>query len=67
VITGFGRTGKFWAHQHWNIKPDLMTSSKGITSGYLPMAAVGVSDEIYKGMIKTDSHIPIFTHLQDTL
>ncbi len=37
VITGFGRTGKMFACEHWGITPDLMTMAKGITSGYIPM------------------------------
>ncbi len=47
VKTGFCRTGKFWAFQHWNIVPDIMTMSKGINGGYLPFGAVGISDRIY--------------------
>ena len=37
VITGFGRTGKMFACEHWGITPDIMTVAKGITSGYIPM------------------------------
>ena len=37
VITGFGRTGKMFACQHWDVTPDIMTVAKGITSGYIPM------------------------------
>ena len=39
VITGFGRTGKMFACEHWGITPDMMTVAKGITSGYIPMGA----------------------------
>lgn len=39
VITGFGRTGKMFACEHWGITPDIMTVAKGITSGYIPMGA----------------------------
>ena len=39
VITGFGRTGKMFACEHWCVTPDLMTVAKGITSGYIPMGA----------------------------
>lgn len=48
VMTGVGRTGKFWAHQYSNIVPDIITSAKGITSAYLPLGATIVSDEIYQ-------------------
>jgi adenosylmethionine-8-amino-7-oxononanoate aminotransferase len=54
VITGFGRTGKFWGHEHWGIKPDLMTMAKGLASGYVPIAALGMPDEIYKEIVKSD-------------
>ena len=46
VITGFGRTGKMFALDHWNVQPDVMQFAKGITSGYFPFGGVGVSDEI---------------------
>jgi len=46
VITGFGRTGKFFACEHWGIQPDIMCLAKGLSSGYLPIGAVGVSDQI---------------------
>jgi adenosylmethionine-8-amino-7-oxononanoate aminotransferase len=50
VMTGFGRTGKFFAVEHWNIKPDIMTMSKGITSSYLPLGGVAITEDIYEGI-----------------
>lgn len=47
VICGFGRTGKKFGFQHSAIKPDIVTMAKGITSGYLPLAATAVRKEIY--------------------
>lgn len=47
VMTGFGRTGKMWGIDNWNVVPDIMTMSKGIVSGYLPFGAVAISDEIW--------------------
>jgi putrescine aminotransferase len=46
VITGFGRLGAWFASALWNLDPDLMTMAKGITSGYVPLGATMVSDEI---------------------
>lgn len=46
VFTGFGRTGKWFAHQHWNVVPDIITMGKGITSGYAPLGAVAVRHDL---------------------
>ncbi len=46
VITGFGRTGKWFAVEHWNVVPDMMTLAKGLSSGYLPVSATVVNGEI---------------------
>ncbi len=48
VMAGFGRTGKWLATQHFGIKPDIVTCAKGLTSGYMPLGAVIVSDKIAK-------------------
>ena len=48
VITGFGRTGEWFAAQSMGIEPDMMTVAKGITSGYQPLSAVLLSDRIAK-------------------
>ena len=46
VICGFGRTGKWFACEHFGIRPDLVTMAKGISSGYVPMGAVGATDAV---------------------
>jgi len=46
VITGFGRTGRMFALDHWGVEPDIVQFAKGITSGYVPLGGVGVSDKI---------------------
>jgi putrescine---pyruvate transaminase len=46
VITGFGRTGKWFGLEHWAIEPDIMQFAKGITSGYVPLGGIGISDKI---------------------
>lgn len=46
VMSGFGRTGRWFAVDHWGVKPDLMTMAKGLTSGYVPLGAVAMREEI---------------------
>ncbi len=48
VVTGFGRTGKWFGMEHWNIKPDLVSFAKGISSGYLPLSASVLADHVYE-------------------
>ena len=48
VITGFGRTGRWFGMEHWGIRPDLVSLAKGITSGYLPLSASLLSDRVYQ-------------------
>lgn len=46
VMSGFGRTGKWFAVDHWDVVPDIITMAKGLTSGYVPLGAVVVSEPI---------------------
>jgi taurine--2-oxoglutarate transaminase len=46
VMAGFGRTGEWFAVNHWNVKPDLITMAKGLTSSYVPLGAVGMRHHI---------------------
>ena len=48
VMAGFGRTGKWFAHQHFDVTPDLITFAKGVNSGYVPAGGVVISDKIYE-------------------
>ncbi len=48
VMSGWGRTGQWFAVDHWNVVPDIITTAKGITSGYAPLGAVIVSEPIAK-------------------
>jgi putrescine aminotransferase len=50
VICGFGRTGEWFGSDFYDLKPDLMTIAKGLTSGYIPMGGVIVRDEIVKAL-----------------
>ena len=45
VITGFGRTGRWFGLEHYGVEPDIMQFAKGITSGYIPLGGIGVSDQ----------------------
>jgi taurine---2-oxoglutarate transaminase len=46
VMSAFGRTGRWWAVDHWGVVPDLITMAKGLTSSYVPLGAVGMRREI---------------------
>ena len=46
VMAGFGRTGRWFAIDHWGVTPDLMTMAKGLTSSYLPLGAVAMRHDI---------------------
>src|SRR5437867_9112765 len=50
VITGFGRTGRWFGLEHWNVQPDIISFAKGITSGYLPLGGIGFSDRVYQAL-----------------
>ena len=56
VICGFGRTGKWFGVEHFDIQPDIITMAKGISSGYVPLGAMGCTDEVYEP-------VEIFQHL----
>jgi taurine--2-oxoglutarate transaminase len=64
VMAGFGRTGKWFAIQHWDTVPDLMTMAKGLTSSYLPLGGVAMNhkiadyfdDHFYYGGLTYSSH-----------
>jgi adenosylmethionine-8-amino-7-oxononanoate aminotransferase len=56
VICGFGRTGKWFGVEHFDIEPDIITMAKGISSGYVPLGAVGCTEEVMKP-------VSVFHHL----
>ncbi|WP_251028434.1 aspartate aminotransferase family protein [Bacillus sp. ISL-18] len=56
VICGFGRTGKKFGHMHFDIKPDIVTMAKGLTSGYLPLSATAVRRELYDKFKSSDEY-----------
>ena len=62
VITGFGRLGSPFAADYFDVKPDIMTTAKGLTSGVIPMGAVIVSDEIHDAFMHGPEHLIEFFH-----
>src|SRR5258708_11549346 len=64
VMAGFGRTGAWFAVAHWKVVPDLISMAKGLTSGYLPLGAVGMrhhiaqhfQDKVFYGGLTYNSH-----------
>ena len=64
VMSGFGRTGEWFAVDHWQVVPDLMTMAKGLTSGYAPLGAVAMrpqiaeffNDRVYQGGLTYNGH-----------
>ena len=50
VMAGWGRTGRWFACEHWDVVPDIITTAKGINSGYVPLGAMTVRDHVYDGI-----------------
>jgi len=62
VICGFGRLGRWFGSDLYNIKPDIITIAKGLTSGYVPMSASLVGDKVWDLLVKTSKDIGPFGH-----
>ena len=54
VITGFGRTGRWFALRHWNVQPDIVTFAKAVTSAYVPLSGAIVSKEIHDTILNSE-------------
>jgi putrescine aminotransferase len=62
VITGFGRTGTWFACEHEGVAPDLLTFAKGVTSGYVPLGGVIVSDVLWDELREPDAKPGVLMH-----
>ncbi len=62
VITGFGRLGTPFAAQYYDVKPDIITTAKGLTNGVIPMGAVFVTSEIHDAFMQGPEHMIEFFH-----
>jgi 4-aminobutyrate---pyruvate transaminase len=62
VICGFGRTGNMWGAQTFGIQPDMVTMAKALSSAYLPISAVLISEPIYRAMVSESEKIGTFGH-----
>jgi adenosylmethionine-8-amino-7-oxononanoate aminotransferase len=63
VVSGFGRTGKMFGHEHWGIKADIFTFAKGMASGYMPVAATVVKEHIFEAFYGDASELKHFRHV----
>jgi 4-aminobutyrate---pyruvate transaminase len=62
VICGFGRTGNWWGSQTYGIQPDILTCAKALSSAYLPISAVLISEPIFQAFQKNSEKLGIFGH-----
>ncbi len=62
VICGFGRTGNMWGSQTYDLKPDMITMAKALTSAYLPMSALMISAPIYQALVTESEKVGTFAH-----
>ncbi|WP_339318455.1 aspartate aminotransferase family protein [Paenibacillus sp. FSL R10-2734] len=63
VICGFGRSGRKFGHHNYNVKPDIVTMAKGLTSAYLPLSATAVRKEIYEAFKDNSDDYGHFRHV----
>ena len=62
VICGFGRTGNWFGSQSLDIKPDTITMAKAITSAYMPLGAVTVSEDVFQALVEESRKLGMFAH-----
>ena len=62
VICGFGRTGKMWGSETFNLVPDMVTSAKALSAAMQPISALMINDKIYQVMIEQSDKLGSFAH-----
>jgi len=62
VICGFGRTGNLWGSQTYGLTPDILTTAKNLSSGYMPISAVMISEPIFAAIAEQSDRIGVFGH-----
>jgi len=62
VICGFGRTGNMWGSQSLGMKPDMLTCAKALSSAYIPIAALMISEPIYQALVQQSKKFGLFGH-----
>ena len=62
VMTGFGRTGRTWGHQHDPMTPDILVSAKGLGGGYVPMSMVTAADHVVEPIAAAGGNVMFFTY-----
>ncbi|MCK1597723.1 aspartate aminotransferase family protein [Bradyrhizobium sp. 147] len=62
VVSGFGRLGRMFGSDHYDIRPDLITISKGLTSAYAPLSGVIISDKVWQVLVKGSDHLGSIGH-----
>ncbi len=62
VICGFGRTGRMWGSQTFNLKPDMISCAKSLSSAYIPISALMISENIYQSLLRQSEKHGLFGH-----
>ena len=62
VMTGFGRTGRWFGSDHWKVRPDILVGAKGVTGGYWPFGIVAASGDIHETVLRSGPFVHGFTY-----
>ena len=62
VINGFGRTGNMWGSETFDLDPDFLSCAKQLSSAYLPISALMISDRVYEALVSQSEKLGMFGH-----